>query len=115
MTAEELLLALKDIQPPAEPGWWLFAPAQMLAIGLVATLISFAWFAFKYKKANRLALLAELDLKSGNIEVTREIDGGLEVLELKLPAVITTDLRLNERGLSIRDSLGRTGGGSSCR
>ena len=64
MTAEELLLALKDIQPPAEPAWWLIAPAQMLAIGLLATLITFAWFAFRYKKANRLALLAELDLKS---------------------------------------------------
>lgn len=30
------------------------------------------------------------------VEVTREIDGGLETLSLKLPAVITTDLRLNE-------------------
>jgi len=28
--------------------------------------------------------------------VTREVDGGLETLELKLPAVVTTDLRLNE-------------------
>ena len=28
--------------------------------------------------------------------MTREVDGGLETLELKLPAVITTDLRLNE-------------------
>jgi electron transfer flavoprotein beta subunit len=28
--------------------------------------------------------------------VTREIDGGLETLELKLPVVVTTDLRLNE-------------------
>ncbi len=31
-----------------------------------------------------------------NVQVTREIDGGLETLELTLPAVITTDLRLNE-------------------
>ena len=30
------------------------------------------------------------------VSVTREIDGGLETLFLKLPAVITTDLRLNE-------------------
>ncbi len=30
------------------------------------------------------------------VQVTREIDGGLETVELKLPAVITTDLRLNE-------------------
>jgi electron transfer flavoprotein beta subunit len=28
--------------------------------------------------------------------VTREVDGGLETIELKLPMVITTDLRLNE-------------------
>ncbi|MFQ5660219.1 MAG: electron transfer flavoprotein subunit beta/FixA family protein [Gammaproteobacteria bacterium] len=33
---------------------------------------------------------------SGKIEVTREIDGGLETLSLQLPAIITTDLRLNE-------------------
>ena len=32
----------------------------------------------------------------GGVEVTREIDGGLETLALELPAVITTDLRLNE-------------------
>lgn len=32
----------------------------------------------------------------GQIEVTREIDGGSEVLALTLPAVLTTDLRLNE-------------------
>lgn len=30
------------------------------------------------------------------VEVTREVDGGLEILNLNLPAVITTDLRLNE-------------------
>src|SRR5699024_3268231 len=29
-------------------------------------------------------------------QVTREIDGGLETLEINLPAVVTTDLRLNE-------------------
>jgi electron transfer flavoprotein beta subunit len=32
----------------------------------------------------------------GRAQVTREIDGGLEILTLPLPAVITTDLRLNE-------------------
>ncbi|WP_194744981.1 electron transfer flavoprotein subunit beta/FixA family protein [Thermaurantiacus tibetensis] len=32
----------------------------------------------------------------GHVTVTREVDGGLETVELKLPAVITTDLRLNE-------------------
>ncbi len=32
----------------------------------------------------------------GSVDVTREIDGGLETVSLNLPAVITTDLRLNE-------------------
>jgi electron transfer flavoprotein beta subunit len=32
----------------------------------------------------------------GKVHVTREIDGGLEILSLSMPAVITTDLRLNE-------------------
>jgi electron transfer flavoprotein beta subunit len=33
---------------------------------------------------------------AGSAKVTREIDGGLETLEVKLPGIITTDLRLNE-------------------
>jgi electron transfer flavoprotein beta subunit len=32
----------------------------------------------------------------GKISVTREVDGGLETVRLHLPAVVTTDLRLNE-------------------
>jgi len=32
----------------------------------------------------------------GKVDVTREIDGGLETVSLKLPAIVTTDLRLNE-------------------
>jgi electron transfer flavoprotein beta subunit len=32
----------------------------------------------------------------GKLKVTREVDGGLETEELKIPAVVTTDLRLNE-------------------
>ena len=35
-------------------------------------------------------------LEAGKVTVTREVDGGLETLALTLPAVITTDLRLNE-------------------
>jgi electron transfer flavoprotein beta subunit len=33
---------------------------------------------------------------AGVAKVTREVDGGLETLQLSLPAVVTTDLRLNE-------------------
>jgi len=32
----------------------------------------------------------------GSVQVTREVDGGLQTVELKLPAIVTTDLRLNE-------------------
>lgn len=35
-------------------------------------------------------------VENGAVQVTREIDGGLQTVELPLPAVITTDLRLNE-------------------
>ena len=38
----------------------------------------------------------KLEAGADQIKVTREIDGGLETVDLKLPAVITTDLRLNE-------------------
>lgn len=34
--------------------------------------------------------------EAGSVTVTREVDGGLETVKLKLPAVVTTDLRLNE-------------------
>jgi electron transfer flavoprotein beta subunit len=39
---------------------------------------------------------SKLEPGSGSLKVTREVDGGLETLELKTPAIITTDLRLNE-------------------
>jgi electron transfer flavoprotein beta subunit len=37
-----------------------------------------------------------VNIGDGTVQVTREIDGGLQTVELKLPAVVTTDLRLNE-------------------
>jgi electron transfer flavoprotein beta subunit len=39
---------------------------------------------------------SKVDLADGSVDVTREIDGGLQTVSLKLPAVVTTDLRLNE-------------------
>ena len=39
---------------------------------------------------------SKLVLGDGTVDVTREVDGGLETLSLKAPAVVTTDLRLNE-------------------
>ncbi|MEH6404258.1 MAG: electron transfer flavoprotein subunit beta/FixA family protein [Sneathiella sp.] len=39
---------------------------------------------------------SEVDLGEGTAKITREIDGGLQTVDLKMPAVVTTDLRLNE-------------------
>ena len=39
---------------------------------------------------------SNIEFTDGGLNVTREVDGGLETIAIKLPAVITTDLRLNE-------------------
>ncbi|MEM7618199.1 MAG: electron transfer flavoprotein subunit beta/FixA family protein [Pseudomonadota bacterium] len=39
---------------------------------------------------------SDVEIGDGSVQVTREIDGGLETIDIKLPAIITTDLRLNE-------------------
>ena len=42
------------------------------------------------------AFASKIEINGKDLSVTREIDGGLETLNLKLPCIITTDLRLNE-------------------
>jgi electron transfer flavoprotein beta subunit len=39
---------------------------------------------------------SKVELGEGTVAVTREVDGGLATVSLRLPAVVTTDLRLNE-------------------
>jgi len=39
---------------------------------------------------------SEVTAENGGLTVTREVDGGLETIKTSLPAVVTTDLRLNE-------------------
>lgn len=39
---------------------------------------------------------SKLDITGGSAQVTREVDGGLQTIAVTLPAVVTTDLRLNE-------------------
>ncbi len=39
---------------------------------------------------------SEVNVGEGKVKVTREIDGGLQTVELNMPAIVTTDLRLNE-------------------
>ena len=47
-------------------------------------------------KLPQATFVSKVEVAGGRAQVTREIDGGLERLELALPAVLTTDLRLNE-------------------
>jgi len=39
---------------------------------------------------------SKVELADGTVDVTREVDGGLQTVSLKMPAIVTTDLRLNE-------------------
>ena len=39
---------------------------------------------------------SRVEVSGESVDVTREVDGGLETVQLKLPAIVTTDLRLNE-------------------
>ncbi len=39
---------------------------------------------------------SNIEIDDGTATVTREVDGGLEIIALRLPAIVTTDLRLNE-------------------
>jgi electron transfer flavoprotein beta subunit len=52
---------------------------------------------------------SKVEVEGDTVKVTREVDGGLETVSLKAPAIITTDLRLNEPryGSSPQDAEGR--------
>jgi electron transfer flavoprotein beta subunit len=39
---------------------------------------------------------SKVEIESGKAKVTREVDGGLQTIELTMPAIVTTDLRLNQ-------------------
>ncbi|YBV96110.1 electron transfer flavoprotein subunit beta/FixA family protein [Phyllobacteriaceae bacterium JZ32] len=39
---------------------------------------------------------SKVEITDGSAKVTREVDGGLQTVEIKLPAIVTTDLRLNQ-------------------
>lgn len=53
---------------------------------MVASLLGWGQGTFAYK----------MEMKEGEVHVTREVDGGLMTLALKMPCVVTTDLRLNK-------------------
>jgi electron transfer flavoprotein beta subunit len=46
--------------------------------------------------SSQATFASKLKVEGDKAQVTREVDGGLETISIKLPAVVTTDLRLNE-------------------
>ncbi|MFP5382521.1 MAG: electron transfer flavoprotein subunit beta/FixA family protein [Gammaproteobacteria bacterium] len=46
--------------------------------------------------ASQGTFASKVEVSGDSVKVTREIDGGLQTVDLKLPAIVTTDLRLNE-------------------
>lgn len=63
MTHEELLLELKDISPPGEPGWWLLAPGYMIIILLILSLCVLLWLVLLRRKSRRRFTAAKLELE----------------------------------------------------
>ena len=59
MTTEELLLELRDIQQPVEPGWWLLAPVWVIMLGLLFGLVLLAWLILRHRRNNRLLVEAK--------------------------------------------------------
>jgi electron transfer flavoprotein beta subunit len=53
---------------------------------MLAALLSWPQATFAFK----------MEVKDGAVEVTREVDGGLQSVSLKMPAIVTADLRLNQ-------------------
>lgn len=63
MTADELLLALKDIQEPSQPDWWQIAPVWWAIIFLLTAFGLFYLWLLKRRKSNRLVNLARRELE----------------------------------------------------
>ncbi len=62
MTAEELLLELRDIAPPPEPPWYLLAPAEWLGLALGLSLLAWIWYRRGQRRAHRLVVAAGAEL-----------------------------------------------------
>lgn len=82
MTAEELLLQLKDIQPPPAPQWWLIAPAYLSAIIVLICLFVLVGVMVRHKKVNRLIQQAQLELEQ--IKINHRDKGDNPALALNL-------------------------------
>ncbi len=63
MTQEQLLLELKDINPPGEPGWWLIAPGYLFIVALILFVIATCWIVMRRRESRRKYATARLALE----------------------------------------------------
>lgn len=63
MTREQLLLELKDINPPGEPGWWLIAPGYLFIVALILVMGATCWIVMRRREARRKYTAARLALE----------------------------------------------------
>jgi hypothetical protein len=82
MTAEELLLELKDITPPPEPAWWLLPTGYLIVLCVIIGITVLAWFMLRHRRVNRLANLADQDLQRIRSSYKRSQDARQLGLEL---------------------------------
>ena len=74
MTQQELLLALKDISPPAAPPWWLPGDGQLVLAVLLGLVLVLGWFV-RQRRRTRLSLtLAQRELARIRDEFERDRD-----------------------------------------
>ncbi|MDH3536972.1 MAG: DUF4381 domain-containing protein [Gammaproteobacteria bacterium] len=78
MTSAELLLELKDIAAPAEPGWWLLAPGQIAIALLLAAAISIFWLWTRRRRSEQLFNQARREL----LRIRQAYEGGDDGLQL---------------------------------
>ena len=75
---------------------------QLLSLTGLKPLLHPRFFQFYYKctqsqlQHSRWSFTCQIEAKDGSLQVVREIDGGLETIKVKLPSVVSADLRLNE-------------------
>lgn len=72
MTREELLLQLRDIQPPPEPAWWLIPPVYLTIAAFLIGLFVIAWLLRRQQQADRLAQVARLELQAIKADYRRD-------------------------------------------
>lgn len=82
MTSEELLLQLRDIQPPPEPAWWLIAPGYFAITAFLIGLFIIAWLLRRRQRNDRLAKLASLELQSIRAEYRQNHDVNLLAIKV---------------------------------